>query len=88
MENAQIIDLVKKVSEERSEIAFSKIFDFIAPKINGYYIQNNLSIEQAEELEKRMKQIIDEYSPILDGVDENDGDGGVYDGQVLHQALE
>ena len=50
MENAKIIDLVKKVSEERDEIAFSKIFDFIAPKINAYYIKNNLSIEQAEEL--------------------------------------
>ena len=50
MENAQIIELVKKVSEERDEIAFSEIFDFIAPKINAYYIKNNLSIEQAEEL--------------------------------------
>ena len=50
MENAKIIDLVKKVSEERDEIAFSEIFDFIAPKINAYYIKNNLSIEQAEEL--------------------------------------
>ena len=32
MENAQIVDLVKKVSEERDEIAFSEIFDFFAPK--------------------------------------------------------
>ena len=47
MENAKIIDLVKKITEERNEIAFSEIFDFIAPKINAYYIQNNLSIEQA-----------------------------------------
>ena len=50
MENSQIIDLVKKISEERDQVAFSKVFDFIAPKINAYYIQNNLSIEQAEEL--------------------------------------
>ena len=50
MENAKIIDLINKVAEERNEIAFSKIFDFIAPKINAYYIKNNLSIEQAEEL--------------------------------------
>ena len=35
MENAKIIDLIKKVSEERDEIAFSEIFDFIAPKINA-----------------------------------------------------
>ena len=50
MENTKIIDLVKKVAEERNEIAFSEIFDFIAPKINAYYIKNNLSFEQAEEL--------------------------------------
>ena len=33
MENTKIIELVKKVAEERNEIAFSEIFDFIAPKI-------------------------------------------------------
>ena len=44
MENAQIIELVKEVSEERNEIAFSEIFDFIAPKINAYYIKNNLAM--------------------------------------------
>ena len=50
MENAQIINLVKKIAQERNQVAFSEIFDFIAPKINAYYIKNNLSIEQAEEL--------------------------------------
>ena len=58
MENEQIIDLVKKVSEERNEIAFSELFDFIAPKINAYYIQNNLSIEQAEELTQEVLSTI------------------------------
>ena len=58
MENEQIIDLVKKVSEERNEIAFSELFDFIAPKINSYYIQNNLSIEQAEELTQEVLSTI------------------------------
>jgi len=58
MENAKIIDLVKKVSEERNEIAFSEIFDFIAPKINAYYIKNNLSIEQAEELTQEVLSTI------------------------------
>jgi len=58
MENAKIIDLVKKVSEERDEIAFSEIFDFIAPKINAYYIQNNLSVEQAEELTQEVLSAI------------------------------
>ena len=58
MENSKIIDLVKKVSEERDEIAFSEIFDFIAPKINAYYIKNNLSIEQAEELTQEVLSTI------------------------------
>ena len=58
MENAKIIELVKKVSEERDEIAFSEIFDFIAPKINAYYIKNNLSIEQAEELTQEVLSTI------------------------------
>ena len=58
MENAKIIDLVKKVSEERDEIAFSEIFDFIAPKINAYLIQNNLSTEQAEELTQEVLSTI------------------------------
>ena len=58
MENAEIIDLVKKVSEERNQIAFSEIFDFIAPKINAYYLQNNLSIEQAEELTQEVLSTI------------------------------
>ncbi len=58
MENAKIIDLVKKVVEERNEIAFSEIFDFIAPKINAYYIKNNLSIEQAEELTQEVLSTI------------------------------
>ena len=58
MENAKINDLVKKVSEERDEIAFSEIFDFIAPKINAYYIQNNLSAEHAEELTQEVLSTI------------------------------
>ena len=58
MKNAKIIDLVKKISQERNEIAFSEIFDFIAPKINAYYIKNNLSIEQAEELTQEVLSTI------------------------------
>ena len=50
MENEKIIILIKKISEERDEKAFSQIFDFIAPKINAYYIKNNLKREHAEEL--------------------------------------
>ena len=58
MENAQIIDLVKKIAKERNKIAFSEIFDFIAPKINAYYLKNNLSIDQAEELTQEVLSTI------------------------------
>ena len=58
MENSQIIELVKKVSEERNELAFSEIFDFIAPKINAYYVKNNIGIEQAEELTQEVLSTI------------------------------
>jgi RNA polymerase sigma-70 factor (ECF subfamily) len=50
MENTKIIDLIKKISEERDEEAFSQIFDYIAPKINSYFIKNNFNFEQSEEL--------------------------------------
>tara|TARA_B100001029_G_C15021129_1_gene430621 strand:- start:643 stop:1149 length:507 start_codon:yes stop_codon:yes gene_type:complete len=39
-----------KISIERDEMAFSNLFDFIAPKINSYYLQNGLSTDNAEEL--------------------------------------
>jgi RNA polymerase sigma-70 factor (ECF subfamily) len=58
MENTKIIDLVRRVSETRDEIAFSEIFDFIAPKINAYFIKNNLSIEQSEELTQEVLSTI------------------------------
>ena len=50
MENEKIITLIQKISIDRDETAFSEIFDFIAPKINAYYIKSNLDFEQAEEL--------------------------------------
>ena len=58
MKNSKIINLIKKVSEERNQVAFSKIFDFIAPKINAYYIKSNISIEQAEELTQEVLSTI------------------------------
>ena len=58
MENAKIIELIQKVAEERNEIAFSEIFDFIAPKINAYYLKNNLSIDQSEELTQEVLSTI------------------------------
>ena len=58
MENDKVVGLVKKISEERDEGAFSQIFDFIAPKINAYLIKNNLNIEQAEELTQEVLSTI------------------------------
>ena len=58
MENEKITDLIIKVSKDRDERAFSEIFDFIAQKINAYYIKNNLKIEQAEELTQEVLSII------------------------------
>ena len=50
MENDKLIDLVAKITNTRDEKAFSEIFDFLAPKVNSYYLKNNLSFEQSEEL--------------------------------------
>ena len=58
MENSEIIDLVRKVSKDRDQLAFSEIFDFIAPKINAYYIKNNLSSDLAEELTQEVLSTI------------------------------
>ena len=50
MDNKKAVDLVKRIAKDRDETAFSEIFDYIAPKINAYYIKHNLSSELAEEL--------------------------------------
>ena len=41
---------MKKIQKDRDEMAFSQIFDFFAPKINAYFIQNRIKIESSEEL--------------------------------------
>ena len=58
MENKRVIALIKKIAEDRDERAFSEIFDFIAPKINAYYIKNNLGGELAEELTQEVLSTI------------------------------
>ena len=50
MENEKLVELAKKISNNRDEKAFSEVFDFLAPKINAYYLRNNMSFEQSEEL--------------------------------------
>ena len=58
MEDSKILDLLKRISEDRDQKAFSKLFDFLAPKINAYYIKNNLSYDQAEELTQEVLSTI------------------------------
>ena len=50
MEKTSLNNLMKKIQKDRDEMAFSKIFDFFAPKINAYFIQNRIKIESSEEL--------------------------------------
>ena len=50
MEKPNFNDLMKRVQKDRDEMAFSQIFDFFAPKVNAYFIQNNINFESSEEL--------------------------------------
>jgi len=50
MEKSNLNYLMKRVQRDRDEMAFSEIFDFFAPKINAYFIQNRIKIETSEEL--------------------------------------
>jgi RNA polymerase sigma-70 factor, ECF subfamily len=58
MENENMLELVKKVSKERDEIAFSQIFDFLAPKINSYFIKNSFNYQLSEELTQEVLSTI------------------------------
>ena len=58
MDNKKAVDLVKRIAKDRDETAFSEIFDYIAPKINAYYIKHNLSSELAEELTQEVLSTI------------------------------
>ena len=58
MENQKLVDLATKISNDRDEGAFSELFDFLAPKINAYYLKNNLTFEQSEELTQEVLSTI------------------------------
>ena len=66
MENERLIDLAIKISKNRDERAFSELFDFLAPKINAYYLKNNLSFEQSEELTQEVLSTIWAKSNLFD----------------------
>ena len=50
MEKLNLNNLMKRIQKDRDEMAFSEIFDFFAPKVNAYFIQNNIKFESSEEL--------------------------------------
>ena len=50
MEKSKLNDLMGRIQKDRDEMAFSQIFDFFAPKVNAYFIQNRIRLESAEEL--------------------------------------
>ena len=58
MDNKKAVDLVKRIAKDKDETAFSEIFDYIAPKINAYYLKHNLSSELAEELTQEVLSTI------------------------------
>ena len=67
MNKSELKDLMVKITVNRDEIAFSNLFDFLAPKIKAYYLQNGLISENAEELTQEVMSIIwsksDKFDP-------------------------
>ena len=58
MDNIELSKLMLKIREDRDEIAFSGIFDFIAPKLKAYFLQNGLLSENAEELTQEVLSLV------------------------------
>ena len=50
MEKSHSNNLMSKIQKHRDEMAFSEIFDYFAPKVNAYFIQNSIKFESSEEL--------------------------------------
>ena len=58
MDKPELTNLMDKIANNRDQLAFSKLFDFLAPKINAYYLQNGLIRENAEELTQEVMSTI------------------------------
>ena len=67
MDNIELSKLMLKINNDRDEIAFSNIFDFIAPKLKAYFLQNGLLSENAEELTQEVLSLVwsksNKYNP-------------------------
>ena len=72
MDKLALQNLMVKITNDRDEVAFSELFDFLAPKINAYYIQNGLVSDSAEELTQEVMSTIwlksYQYKPIKSAV--------------------
>ena len=58
MDKSRLLELMVKVKNDRDQIAFSNLFDFLAPKLKAYFIQNGLSADNSEELTQEVLSII------------------------------
>ena len=58
MDKSKLSELMVKVKNDRDQIAFSNLFDFLAPKLKAYFIQNGISADISEELTQEVMSII------------------------------
>ena len=58
MDKSLLSQLMIKISKDRDEIAFSNLFDLLAPKINAYFLQNGLLKDVSEELTQEVMSTV------------------------------
>ena len=58
MDKIELRTVMAKIADSRDEIAFSNLFDFLAPKINAFYLQNGIMKDNAEELTQEVMSTI------------------------------
>ena len=66
MDKSRLSELMVKVKNGRDQTAFSNLFDFFAPKLKAYFIQNGLSADNSEELTQEVMSIIWSKSHLYD----------------------
>ena len=66
MEKTELDLLMDKIRNNRDELAFSTMFDYLAPKVNGYFLKNGLLTEVAEELTQDVMSTIWTKSHLYD----------------------
>ena len=58
MDKSDLSKLMVKITNDRDEIAFSSLFDFIAPKLMSFFLQNGLDSDIAEELTQEVMSMV------------------------------